>query len=49
MNWQAVFPVAPEIALLVMACVVALADLWVPGKDRLVTYGLVVHGSIIPR
>src|SRR5437763_10686160 len=40
MNWQAVFPVAPEIALLVVACVVALADLWVPGKDRLVTYGL---------
>ena len=40
MNWQAVYPVLPEIALLVMACVVALADLWVPGKDRIVTYCL---------
>jgi NADH:ubiquinone oxidoreductase subunit 2 (subunit N) len=38
MNWQAVYPVLPEIALLVMACVVALTDLWVPGKDRIVTY-----------
>ena len=35
---QAVYPVLPEIALLVMACIVALADLWVPGKDRIVTY-----------
>ena len=38
MNWQAVYPVLPEIALLVMACVVAMTDLWVPGKDRIVTY-----------
>ena len=38
MNWQAVYPILPEIALLVMACVVALTDLWVPGKDRIVTY-----------
>ena len=38
MNWQAVYPVLPEMALLVMACVVALTDLWVPGKDRIVTY-----------
>ncbi|MEO6362576.1 MAG: NADH-quinone oxidoreductase subunit N, partial [Caldimonas sp.] len=37
MNWQAVYP---EIALLAMACIVALADLWVPGKDRIVTYCL---------
>jgi len=40
MNWQAVYPILPEITLLVMACVVALADLWVPGKDRIVTYCL---------
>jgi NADH-quinone oxidoreductase subunit N len=40
MNWQAVYPVLPEIALLVLACVVALADLWIPGKDRIVTYCL---------
>ena len=40
MNWQAVYPIAPEIGLLVMACVVALVDLWVPGKDRIVTYCL---------
>ena len=40
MNWQAVYPLLPEITLLVMACVVALADLWVPGKDRIVTYCL---------
>ena len=45
MNWQAVYPVAPEIALLVMACVVALADLWVPGRERLFTYGL-AQGSL---
>src|SRR4029078_270237 len=38
MNWQAVYPILPEIALLVMACVVALTDLWVPGNDRIVTY-----------
>ena len=37
MNWQAV---APEIVLLVMASVVALVDLWRPGKDRVVTYSL---------
>ena len=37
MNWQAVYP---EIALLAMACIVALVDLWVPGKDRIVTYCL---------
>ena len=37
MNWQAVYP---EIVLLAMACVVALVDLWVPGKDRIVTYCL---------
>ncbi len=40
MNWQAVFPVLPEIILLTMACVVALVDLWLPGKDRVVTYCL---------
>src|SRR3954452_3737232 len=40
MNWQAVYPILPEIALLVMACVVALTDLWAPGKDRIVTYCL---------
>ena len=40
MNWQAVFPIVPEITLLVMACVVALTDLWIPGKDRIVTYCL---------
>jgi len=37
MNWQAVYP---EIVLLAMACVVALVDLWFPGKDRIVTYCL---------
>ncbi len=37
MNWQAV---GPEMALLVMACVVALVDLWWPGKHRIVTYSL---------
>jgi NADH-quinone oxidoreductase subunit N len=42
MNWQAVFP---EIALLAMACVVALADLWVKDKERLVTYCL-AQGSL---
>ena len=40
MNWQVVYPVLPEIALLVLACVVALVDLWLPGKDRIVTYCL---------
>ncbi len=42
MNWQAVYP---EIALLAMACVVALADLWVKDKERLVTYCL-AQGSL---
>jgi len=42
MNWQAVYP---EIVLLAMACVVALVDLWVPGKDRIVTYCL-AQGSL---
>ncbi len=37
MNWQAVYP---EIALLAMACIVALVDLWWPGRDRIVTYCL---------
>ena len=37
MNWQAVYP---EIALLAMACVVAMVDLWWPGRDRIVTYCL---------
>ena len=37
MNWKAIYP---EIALLVLACVVALVDLWVRDKDRLVTYCL---------
>ena len=37
MNWQAVYP---EIVLLTMACVVALVDLWTPGRDRIVTYCL---------
>src|SRR3982750_2415547 len=40
MNWQAVYPILPELTLLVMACVVALTDLWIPGKDRVVTYSL---------
>ena len=40
MNWQALYPILPELALLVMACVVALVDLWWPGKDRIVTYCL---------
>jgi len=40
MNWQAVYPILPEITLLTLACVVALSDLWVPGKDRIVTYCL---------
>ena len=40
MNWQAAYPILPEIALLVMACIVALSDLWTPGKDRIVTYCL---------
>src|SRR5450631_1813758 len=38
MNWQAIYPIAPELGLLLMACVVALVDLWLPGKDRIVTY-----------
>ena len=37
MNWQAVYP---EIVLLTMTCVVALVDLWAPGRDRIVTYCL---------
>jgi NADH-quinone oxidoreductase subunit N len=37
MNWPAVYP---EIGLLVAACVVALIDLWMPGRDRRITYGL---------
>ena len=37
MNWKAIYP---EIALLLMACIVALADLWSRNKGRLVTYGL---------
>jgi NADH-quinone oxidoreductase subunit N len=41
-NWQAVFP---EIALLAMACVVALVDLWVKDKERLFTYSL-AQGSL---
>src|SRR5690242_18937251 len=45
MNWQAVHPILPEITLLVMACVVALTDLWVPGKERIVTYCL-AQGSL---
>jgi NADH-quinone oxidoreductase subunit N len=35
MNWQAVYP---EIVLLVMACVVALVDLWVTDPRRTATY-----------
>jgi NADH-quinone oxidoreductase subunit N len=42
MNWQAVYP---EIALLAMACIVALVDLWWPGRDRIVTYCL-TQGSL---
>src|SRR5690349_22824723 len=45
MNWQAVYPILPEITLLVLACVVALTDLWWPGKDRIVTYCL-AQGSL---
>jgi len=37
MNWSTV---APEIWLLVMSCVVLLADLWVEGEDRAVTFWL---------
>ena len=37
MNWLAVLP---EILLLVLACIVTLADLWVKDRDRLVTYCL---------
>ena len=46
MNWQAVYPILPEITLLVLACVVALTDLWWPGKDRIVTYCL-AQGSLV--
>ena len=35
MNWSAI---APEIVLLVMACVVAMVDLWVTHPRRLPTY-----------
>ena len=42
MNWSAVFP---EIALLVLTCVVALADLWVKDRQRLLTYCL-TQGSL---
>ena len=42
MNWQAVYP---EIALLTAACLVALVDLWVKDKERLVTYCL-AQGSL---
>ncbi|MEO6277816.1 NADH-quinone oxidoreductase subunit NuoN [Roseateles sp.] len=37
MNWLAIYP---EILLLVMACVVALADLWVTDEQRRPTYWL---------
>ncbi len=37
MNWPAVHA---ELVLLVMACIVSLVDLWKPGRDRVVTYGL---------
>ncbi len=37
MNWPAVHA---ELVLLVMACVVSLVDLWKPGRDRAITYGL---------
>ena len=37
MNW---FPVLPEIFLLLMACVVALVDLWVKDERRTPTYWL---------
>ena len=42
MNWLAI---VPEIALLAMTCVVALADLWVKDKERLVTY-CIAQGSL---
>ncbi|MEO8079030.1 MAG: NADH-quinone oxidoreductase subunit NuoN [Caldimonas sp.] len=42
MNWLAV---TPEIALLLLACMVALADLWVKDPERLVTYCL-AQGSL---
>ena len=32
--------ISAEITLLVLACVVAMVDLWKPGKDRIVTYVL---------
>ena len=37
MNWLAVYP---EVVLLVMACVVAMVDLWVTDPRRMVTYWL---------
>ena len=33
MNWQAVYPVLPEIALLVMACVVAMRRDSIPATE----------------
>ena len=42
MNWQAVYP---EIALLAAACAVAMVDLWVKDRERLVTYCL-AQGSL---
>ena len=42
MNWQAVYP---EIALLTAACLVALVDLWVKDRERLVTYCM-AQGSL---
>ena len=37
MNWLAIYP---EVVLLVMACVVAMVDLWVTDPRRMVTYWL---------
>jgi len=42
MNWVAVYP---EIALLALTCIVALADLWVRDEEKLVTYCL-AQGSL---
>jgi len=36
-SWVAVYP---EIVLLIMACVIALVDLWVTSPKRNLTYGL---------
>jgi len=36
-SWVAVYP---EIVLLIMACVIALVDLWVTSPSRNLTYGL---------